>query len=101
MTMGRRSGVAKAEAGKPRLQALRLLADRHGQGFEAAQDEGAAPLRLFAEGEAREAAQQRGEGDLRFGTSERRAQAEVDAEAERDVAVLFARDVERLRVGEL
>ena len=39
--------------------------------------------------------------DLRFRARERGTEAEVDAEAEGDVPVLLARDVQHVRVGEL
>ena len=56
--------------------------------------------RRHREADVGEALQQRREGDVALETSEWRAEAEVDAVAEREVAVVAPLDVERLRVPE-
>src|SRR5579859_7343852 len=72
------------------------------QAFEAAKDHAAFALYIFAgEAQVGEAMQQGGEGDFAFEAGEGRAQAEVNAEAEREVAVLWPVEAQALRFGEL
>src|SRR5690606_6381299 len=58
-------------------------------------------VRLDGEPQAGPALRQLAEDDLPLQARERVAEAEVGAEAEREVAVRLARDVEAVRVGEL
>ena len=71
------------------------------QAVEAAQHEGRPPIRVLGivEREIRQAAQQRGDGDLGFDAGELGAEAEMDAAAERQRADVAARNVEPIGVG--
>src|SRR3989304_1440048 len=67
----------------------------YGQPLGAADDECAAPFRLFVQqAQPREAQEQRADGDLCLRACERRSEAEVDAVAEREVVRGIAADVE-------
>src|SRR3954454_4217629 len=82
---------------------LRAVAERHRQRLQPvdAAREPALPGHLAGEGEPGEPAQQRAERDVGLHPGQRRAQAVVDAVAEREVRVVAPRDVEPLRLGEL
>src|SRR5882757_11053367 len=83
------------------LQVFRSLFQRDGQTLHAAQDQGIVPLRLSpAKPDLRQALSEPGDGDFGLEPGERRAQAEMNAMAERDVRVLRPADVEALGIVE-
>src|SRR5205814_6820735 len=72
------------------------------QGYDAAEDDVVlVGRRVVAKLDVAEPPGQRPEGDLTLGSGQRGAEAVVDAEAERQVAVVGPPDVEALRIGEL
>src|SRR5207248_10656872 len=73
-----------------------------GERFQASEREALAVLRTGrGQRELRQPLHERVDGDLALHARERGAEAEVDAPAEGDVAVVGARDVETVGVGKL
>ena len=76
-------------------------AEPHVQRLEAAQPEIFAPFEASAaQREVRQTPQQRGKGDLPFHAGERRAEAEMRRPAESEVAIVLAREIEPVGIGE-
>ena len=91
-------------ASKPLEDLARAARKRHGQRFQAVQDQPGPPaqgLRRDGEPQVRNPAQQAVDGDLSLEPGQRRAQAEMHALAERHVPVRLAREVQCIRVIEL